>query len=90
MLKARFLGNYFDLSDRESEVELQERLSFRVICDMYDSSNFPNHSTLCKFRNDLVKANMLEAVFDEITAFLEAKVSKKSVTGIIFFYNFLI
>ena len=37
MLKATFLGNYYDLSDRELEVELQDRVSFRVFCDMYDS-----------------------------------------------------
>lgn len=40
---------------------------------MYDSSHFPNHSTLCNFRNDIVKANMLEAVFDEVTVQLEAQ-----------------
>ena len=30
MLKATFLGNYYDLSDRELKVELQDRVSFRV------------------------------------------------------------
>ena len=53
MLKARFLGNYYDLSARKLEVKLKDRVSFRVLCDMCDSSDFPNHSILCNFRNDL-------------------------------------
>ena len=67
------MGNYCDLSDLELEAELQERVSFRVFCDIYDLSDFPDHSTMRNFRNDLVKANMLETVFDEKTAKLEAQ-----------------
>ena len=73
MLKATFLGNYYDLSDRNLEVELQDRVSFRLFCGMYNASDFPDHSTLCNFRNDLVDAKMLEPVFDEINAQLEAQ-----------------
>ena len=73
MLKATFLEIYYDLPDRELESELQDRVSFGVFCEMYDSSDFPDHSPFCDFRNDLVKANMLEAVFDDITAQLEVQ-----------------
>ena len=53
--------------------KLQDRVSFWVFfCDLYVSSDFPDHSTLCNFLIDLVNANMIEAVFDEITAQLEA------------------
>ena len=55
------------------EDELQDRVTFRVFCGMYQDENFPDHSTLCNFRNDLVDADMLKVMFDEINAQLEVQ-----------------
>ena len=40
---------------------------------MYQNEDFPDHSTLCNFRNELVDADMLEVMFDEINTQLEAQ-----------------
>ena len=71
MVKARFLGTYYNLSDRELEEELQNRADFGAFCGMYNTKDFPDHSTLCRFRNDLVKTGLLDEILDEINTQLE-------------------
>ena len=73
MLKATFLGRYYGLSDRGLEDELQDRVTFRVFGGLYKDEDFLDHKILCDFGNDLVDADMLEVMFDEINALLEVQ-----------------
>lgn len=72
MIKATFLSNFFYISDRDLERKLQNQADFGIFCGMYHNEDFPGHMTLCKFRNDLVDIGLLENVFNEINAQLEA------------------
>ncbi len=82
MIKATFLGNYYDLSDRNLAAQLQKQLDFGVFCGMYHDEDFPDYSTLCDFRNTLVRSGLLEEVLDEFNSQFEAqglKVEKGSI-----------
>lgn len=82
MLKATFLGNYHDLSDRALAKQLQKQLDFGVFCGMYNDGDFPDYLTLCDFRNALVNAGLLEEILDDINSQLEAqdlKIQKGSI-----------
>ena len=46
MIKAIFLGNYYDLSDRNLAEQLQKQLDFVVSCGMYHDEDFPDYLTL--------------------------------------------
>lgn len=60
-------------SYRELDVALQLEIEEATFLrNYYDHSDFPEYLTLCNFRNDLLKARMLEAIFGEIMAQLEA------------------
>ena len=66
MLRAAFLGKFFKASDRELEKALQFRVDFMLFCGLSITSPKPDHATLCRFRNDLVEAKLMDALFEEI------------------------
>lgn len=71
LFKALLLQQWYDLSDTELEEALMDRISFRKFCDFSLSDRIPDHTTLCRFRNELAKRNMAEALFDEFNKQLE-------------------
>ncbi len=72
MFKAILLGQWHSLSDPELEHALTVRADFLVFCD-FDDMELPDHSTLCRYRQWLIKNNILEALLREINAQLEAQ-----------------
>ena len=72
MIKATFLSSFFELSDKALERELQIRADFGIFCGMYLNEDFPDHKTLRKFRNEIVAKGLLEDVFNEFNAQLDA------------------
>lgn len=72
MFKALLLQRLYGLSDAELEEALYDRLSFRRFCGLGLDEAVPDHTTLCRFRNRLVEAGVLEKLFIELDRQLDA------------------
>jgi IS5 family transposase len=73
LVGALFLQSWYGLSDPMTEELIHDRISFRKFLDIKDNDTIPDETTICKFRNALIKANVLEAVFNEVKASMLAK-----------------
>jgi len=71
MFKGLLLQQWYGLSDAELEEALNDRLSFRRFVGLGLDEPTPDHTTLCRFRNDLVTAGLAEKLFAEMTRQLE-------------------
>ena len=71
MFKALLLQSLYGLSDPELEEALCDRLSFRRFVGLGLEDEAPDHSTICRFRNRLIEARLLEALFGELDKQLE-------------------
>ena len=71
MFKALLLAAWYGLSDAELEEALGDRLSFRNFVGLSLQDSVPDHTTLCRFRNTLVSAKLLEKLFAEFDRQLE-------------------
>jgi len=65
LFKAVLLGQWHNLSDPELEHALIVRADFLIFCD-FDDMEFPDHSTLCRFRQWLIKTDLLRGLLKEI------------------------
>lgn len=70
MFKAILLGQWHSLSDPELEHALAVRADFLVFCD-FDDMELPDHSTLCRYRQWLMKGDLLKHLMSEINRQLE-------------------
>jgi transposase, IS5 family len=70
MFKAVLLGQWHSLSDPELEHALAVRADFLVFCD-FDDMELPDHSTLCRYRQWLMKGDLLKRLMAEINNQLE-------------------
>lgn len=70
MIKALILQAWHNLSDRELEDALRVRLDFMVITGLVD---VPDHSTICRFRCQLIEKGTLPLILESINKDLEAK-----------------
>lgn len=68
LIGSLFLQSWYGLSDPMTEELIHDRISFRKFLDIKDEDTIPDETTICKFRNALIKENLLEAVFDEVKA----------------------
>ena len=73
MLKLMLLGQWHNLSDAQLEQALKVRLDFLVFCGFDLGAALPDHTTICRFRNRLVKAKLDETILAEINDQLTAK-----------------
>jgi IS5 family transposase len=72
MFKALLLQSLYGLSDAELEEALYDRLSFRRFAGLSLEAVVPDHTTLCRFRNLLTEAGLLEKLFAELDRQLDA------------------
>lgn len=72
MFKALLLQRLYGLSDAETEEALYDRLSFRRFCGLGLEDEVPDHTTLCRFRNRLVEAGLMEKLFGELDRQMDA------------------
>jgi IS5 family transposase len=63
---ALFLQSWYGLSDPMTEELMHDRISFRKFLDIKDSDVIPDETTICKFRNALIKNSILESIFLEV------------------------
>jgi IS5 family transposase len=71
MFKALLLAQWYGLSDLGLEEALNDRLSFRRFTGLGLDGDTPDHTTLCRFRNDLAAAGLAEKLFEEMNRQLE-------------------
>ena len=71
MFKALLLAQLYDLSDAGLEEALNDRVSFRRFLSLPLEADAPDHTTLCRFRNRLVEAGLMEQLFAEFNKQLE-------------------
>ena len=72
LFKALLLQAWYGLSDAELEFRLGDSLAFGRFVGLSLEDEVPDHTTLCRFRNRLVSARLLEKLFDELDRQLEA------------------
>lgn len=73
MLKALLLQQWYGLSDAELEDALNDRMSFRRFVGLGLETPAPDHTTLCRFRNQLAEDGMSEKLFAEFARQLESR-----------------
>jgi len=71
MFKALLLARLYDLSDAGLEEALNDRVSFRRFLGLPLDAIAPDHTTLCRFRNRLIEAGLMEKLFAEFNKQLE-------------------
>lgn len=71
MFKALLLAQWHGLSDAELEATLCDRLSFRRFVGLGLDGEAPDHTTICRFRNDLAAAGLTEKLFEEMNRQLD-------------------
>lgn len=71
LFKAMLLQAWYGLSDAELEFRLGDSLAFGRFVGLSLEDEVPDHTTLCRFRNRLVRERLLERLFAELDAQLE-------------------
>jgi transposase, IS5 family len=71
MFKALLLAQWYGLSDMGLEEALNDRLSFRRFAGLGLDGATPDHTTLCRFRNDLAAAGLTAKLFEEMSRQLQ-------------------
>jgi len=66
LFKAQLLGQWYDLSDPALEAAIADRLSFRRFVGLPLDADVPDHSTLCRFRQELARRDLAEAAFEAV------------------------
>lgn len=72
LFRSLLVGSLYGLSERELEEALADRLSFRRFVGLGLEESVPDHSTLNRFRNELVRLGLYEKLFAELDRQLEA------------------
>jgi len=72
MFKALLVQSLYGLSDAELEEAIADRLSFRRFVGLALEDSVPDHTTLCRFRNALRQAGLLDRLMGELDRQLEA------------------
>jgi transposase, IS5 family len=73
LLKCLLLQQWYRLSDAETEEALSDRLSFRRFAGLALDQDVPDHTTICRFRQQLVRHGLAEKVFAEMNRQLEKR-----------------
>jgi transposase len=73
MLKALLLAQWYGLSDPELEDALADRLSFRRFAGFPLDGGVPDETTLCRFRNELVRRGLTQRLLVAVDAQLAAR-----------------
>jgi len=71
MFKAIVLGQWHSLSDPELEHSLRVRVDFILFCGFEMNEAVPDETTLCRFRNQLIRLGLLEELLGVVNGQLE-------------------
>jgi transposase, IS5 family len=73
MFRGLLLAQWYDLSDRDLEEALCDRLSFRRFVGLVMEQGTPDHTTLCRFRERLNEAGLTTKLLALVNGQIEAK-----------------
>ena len=73
LFKILLLETWFNLSDEKVEEAINDRISFIKFLELSLESSTPDHSTISRFRNSLIKSDLDKELFCEINRQLETK-----------------
>lgn len=73
LLGALFLQSWYGLSDPMTEELIHDRISFRKFLDVKEEDTIPDETTICKFRNALIRENILEMIFNQVKSQMSEK-----------------
>ena len=73
MFKVLLLQRWYNLSDPATEQALLDRISFIRFTGFSIEDDAPDETTICRFRNGLIKLNILDKLLDMINEQLEAR-----------------
>ena len=73
LLRCLLLGVWHSLSDPALEKAIADRISFRRFAGLSLHDRTPDHTTLWRFREELARDGLVDALFAEINRQLEAK-----------------
>jgi transposase, IS5 family len=71
MFKALLLAQWYGLSDQALEEAMNDRLSFRRFAGFGLDERTPDHTTFCRFRNDLAEQGLTDNLFEEVNRQME-------------------
>ncbi len=54
-----------------TEELIHDRISFRKFLDIKEEDNIPDETTICNFRNALIKKKLLSRIFEEVKAMMK-------------------
>jgi len=66
MIRLLLLGHWHSLSDRALEHAIRVRLDFVLFCGASVLDNCPDHTTICRFRNTLVRLGVYQAILEDV------------------------
>ena len=72
MFKILVLQRMYHLRDAQTEYQIRDRLSFRNFLGLASGDRIPDQNTVWLFREELVRKNVFEQLFQKFYAFLEA------------------
>ena len=73
LFKIELLRTWYGLSDGEVEDQVNDRLSFSRFAGLGMEDIVPDSTTVCRFRNILVEADLYDTLLEEFNRQLEAK-----------------
>ena len=73
LFKIELLRTWYGLSDGEVEDQVNDRLSFSRFAGLGMEDTVPDSTTVCRFRNVLVEADLYDMLLDEFNRQLEVK-----------------
>lgn len=73
LVGALFLQSWYGLSDPMTEELIHDRISFRKFLDIKDEDTIPDETTICKFRNALIRENLFETIFNLVRSSMMSK-----------------
>jgi len=72
LIKILFLQWVYNLSDPEAEDQIRDRNSFQKFLEIKSVKDIPDETTICRFRNELIKSWTQESIFT-MTQFILAE-----------------
>lgn len=73
MVKVLLLEQWYNLSDPQMEEALSDRISFRRFVGLGLEDDTPDHSTISRFRSELVRRELSERLFEELSLQLDER-----------------
>lgn len=72
-IKILFVQFLYNFSNPEVEDQLHDRISFQQFCGIDAYTKIPHFTTIWRFKESLIKADLLDRLFNLILSFIEAR-----------------